>query len=136
MMVLFFFLSLRTSLFIVLLPFQRRIAGLHQNTSIGSTDITDVWEPLEEGLLPYETVDSFLLSSSCKCYSLIIYGYIWFSVLLQFGDYSSCFNDYNYFFKEGVGYFIHWVSELGLDSFSILGQICQPLPLPSQIFNF
>lgn len=33
---------------------QRRIAGLHQNTAIGSTDITDMWEPLEEGLLPYE----------------------------------------------------------------------------------
>ena len=31
---------------------QRRIVGLHQNTSIGSTDITDTWEPLEEGLLP------------------------------------------------------------------------------------
>ncbi|BBH05509.1 Alba DNA/RNA-binding protein [Prunus dulcis] len=30
--------------------FQRRIVGLHQNTSIGSTDITDVYEPLEEGL--------------------------------------------------------------------------------------
>ncbi|KAK9985159.1 hypothetical protein SO802_034684 [Lithocarpus litseifolius] len=34
---------------------KRRIAGLHQNTAIGSTDITDVWEPLEEGLLPLET---------------------------------------------------------------------------------
>lgn len=34
------------------LVFQRRIVGLHQNTSIGSTDITDTWEPLEEGLLP------------------------------------------------------------------------------------
>ncbi|KAK9950006.1 hypothetical protein M0R45_005513 [Rubus argutus] len=34
---------------------KRRIVGLHQNTSIGSTDITDVWEPLEEGLLPLET---------------------------------------------------------------------------------
>ncbi len=32
---------------------QRRIANLHQNTAIGSTDITDLWEPLEEGLLPY-----------------------------------------------------------------------------------
>jgi hypothetical protein len=31
---------------------QRRIASLHQNTAIGSTDITDLWEPLEEGLLP------------------------------------------------------------------------------------
>ncbi|XP_008809441.1 ribonuclease P protein subunit p25-like protein isoform X2 [Phoenix dactylifera] len=34
---------------------KRRVVGLHQNTSIGSTDITDTWEPLEEGLLPLET---------------------------------------------------------------------------------
>ncbi|XP_047266838.1 glycine-rich cell wall structural protein 2-like isoform X3 [Capsicum annuum] len=34
---------------------QRKIAGLHQITSIGSTDITDTWEPVEEGLLPLET---------------------------------------------------------------------------------
>ncbi|KAK9001544.1 hypothetical protein V6N11_083326 [Hibiscus sabdariffa] len=34
---------------------KRRIAGLHQNTLIGSIDITDTWEPLEEGLLPLET---------------------------------------------------------------------------------
>lgn len=34
---------------------KRRIIGLHQVTSIGSTDITDMWEPLEEGLLPLET---------------------------------------------------------------------------------
>ncbi|XP_060193123.1 glycine-rich cell wall structural protein-like isoform X2 [Lycium barbarum] len=34
---------------------QRKIVGLHQITSIGSTDITDTWEPLEEGLLPLET---------------------------------------------------------------------------------
>ncbi|XP_010912012.1 uncharacterized protein [Elaeis guineensis] len=34
---------------------KRRIVGLHQNTSIESTDITDTWEPLEEGLLPLET---------------------------------------------------------------------------------
>ncbi|KAJ4716986.1 ribonuclease P protein subunit p25-like protein [Melia azedarach] len=33
---------------------KRRIAGLHQNTSTGSIDITDLWEPLEEGLLPYQ----------------------------------------------------------------------------------
>ncbi|KAK8566158.1 hypothetical protein V6N13_021229 [Hibiscus sabdariffa] len=33
---------------------KRRIADLHQITSIGSTDITDIWEPLEEGLLPLE----------------------------------------------------------------------------------
>ena len=29
---------------------KRRIAGLHQITVIGSTDITDVYEPIEEGL--------------------------------------------------------------------------------------
>ncbi|XP_044474798.1 ribonuclease P protein subunit p25-like protein [Mangifera indica] len=34
---------------------KRRIVGLHQNTAIGSTDVTDMWEPLEEGLLPLET---------------------------------------------------------------------------------
>ncbi|GLT85963.1 hypothetical protein SLE2022_041280 [Rubroshorea leprosula] len=34
---------------------KRRIFGLHQNTSTGSIDITDTWEPLEEGLLPLET---------------------------------------------------------------------------------
>ncbi|VVA95442.1 unnamed protein product [Arabis nemorensis] len=34
---------------------KRRIPDLHQNTSIGSTDITDTWEPIEEGLLPLET---------------------------------------------------------------------------------
>nr|KJB58053.1 hypothetical protein B456_009G192000 [Gossypium raimondii] len=34
---------------------KKRIVGLHQITSIGSTDITDMWEPLEEGLLPLET---------------------------------------------------------------------------------
>ncbi|XP_062225649.1 uncharacterized protein LOC133924219 [Phragmites australis] len=34
---------------------KRRIAGLHQNTSIESLDITDTWEPLEEGLVTLET---------------------------------------------------------------------------------
>ncbi|XP_057991481.1 uncharacterized protein LOC131168762 isoform X1 [Hevea brasiliensis] len=34
---------------------KRRVVVLHQITSIGSVDITDTWEPLEEGLLPLET---------------------------------------------------------------------------------
>ncbi|XP_030447147.1 uncharacterized protein LOC115670086 isoform X2 [Syzygium oleosum] len=34
---------------------KRRIVGLHQVTSIGSIDITDTWEPLEEGLVTLET---------------------------------------------------------------------------------
>uniref|UniRef100_A0A453HM49 DNA/RNA-binding protein Alba-like domain-containing protein n=1 Tax=Aegilops tauschii subsp. strangulata TaxID=200361 RepID=A0A453HM49_AEGTS len=34
---------------------KRRVAGLHQNTSIESVGITDTWEPLEEGLVPLET---------------------------------------------------------------------------------
>lgn len=34
---------------------KRRILGLHQDTEIGSVDITDTWEPLEEGLNRLET---------------------------------------------------------------------------------
>ncbi|KAG8082000.1 hypothetical protein GUJ93_ZPchr0014g47421 [Zizania palustris] len=34
---------------------KRRIVGLHQNSSIESIDITDTWEPLEEGLNILET---------------------------------------------------------------------------------
>ncbi|GER30457.1 alba DNA/RNA-binding protein [Striga asiatica] len=34
---------------------KRRIVGLHQITVIQSTDITDTWEPLEEGLQTLET---------------------------------------------------------------------------------
>jgi DNA-binding protein Alba len=34
---------------------KRRIPGLHQITQIDSTDITDVWEPLEQGLDPVVT---------------------------------------------------------------------------------
>ncbi|KAJ3671422.1 hypothetical protein LUZ60_007501 [Juncus effusus] len=35
---------------------KRRVVGLHQITKTESIDITDVWEPLEEGLLPLETI--------------------------------------------------------------------------------
>lgn len=34
---------------------KRRIMGLHQNCEIGSVDLTDTWEPLEEGLSRVET---------------------------------------------------------------------------------
>ncbi|KAL0928126.1 hypothetical protein M5K25_002366 [Dendrobium thyrsiflorum] len=34
---------------------KKRIPGLHQDTSISSSSITDVWEPIEEGLVPLET---------------------------------------------------------------------------------
>ncbi|KAK1308492.1 hypothetical protein QJS10_CPA09g01956 [Acorus calamus] len=33
---------------------KKRIPGLHQDTTISSTSITDVWEPIEEGLVPLE----------------------------------------------------------------------------------
>ncbi|KAF8402062.1 hypothetical protein HHK36_013014 [Tetracentron sinense] len=33
---------------------KNRIPGLHQETTISSTSITDVWEPIEEGLVPLE----------------------------------------------------------------------------------
>ncbi|MCI27437.1 ribonuclease P protein subunit p25 [Trifolium medium] len=31
---------------------KKRIAPLHQDTAISSVSITDVWEPIEEGLVP------------------------------------------------------------------------------------
>jgi hypothetical protein len=34
---------------------KRRVAGLHQVSEIGSVDVTDVWEPKEEGLDRKET---------------------------------------------------------------------------------
>ncbi|CAN6486269.1 unnamed protein product [Victoria cruziana] len=33
---------------------KKRTPGLHQDTVISSTSITDVWEPIEEGLVPLE----------------------------------------------------------------------------------
>ncbi|KAK9010563.1 hypothetical protein V6N11_043445 [Hibiscus sabdariffa] len=57
---------------------KRRIAGLHQNTSIGSTDITDMWEPLEEGLLPLETtrhVSTIAITLSTKELEVSSIGY-------------------------------------------------------------
>ncbi|KAL5990433.1 hypothetical protein ACLOJK_011333 [Asimina triloba] len=39
---------------------QKRIPGLHQDTSISSTSITDVWEPIEEGLVPLTYVSCSL----------------------------------------------------------------------------
>ncbi|KAK8945153.1 hypothetical protein KSP39_PZI008029 [Platanthera zijinensis] len=37
-----------------IIKLQKRIHGLHQDTSISSVSITDVWEPIEEGLVPLE----------------------------------------------------------------------------------
>ncbi|KAM6543636.1 hypothetical protein CsatB_008083 [Cannabis sativa] len=57
---------------------KRRVVGLHQNTSIGSTDITDTWEPLEEGLLPLETtrhVSMILITLSKKELNSTLIGY-------------------------------------------------------------
>ncbi|XP_062030214.1 uncharacterized protein LOC133746066 isoform X1 [Rosa rugosa] len=45
---------------------KRRIVGLHQYTTIGSTDITDTWEPLEEGLLPYKDASKTSFKSSTR----------------------------------------------------------------------
>ncbi|KAH0969684.1 hypothetical protein GBA52_028476 [Prunus armeniaca] len=62
------------------------------NTSIGSTDITDVYEPLEEGLDGYETIYSSMFLS-CK-------------------EYSACFNDHYYFVEDGASYILYRVSHL------------------------
>ncbi|KAK8936390.1 hypothetical protein KSP39_PZI012997 [Platanthera zijinensis] len=39
-----------------IIKLQKRIHGLHQDTSISSVSITDVWEPIEEGLVPFVLV--------------------------------------------------------------------------------
>jgi len=57
---------------------KRRIAGLHQTTSIDSTDITDVWEPIEEGLDRVETtrhVSSITITLSTDTLDIKASGY-------------------------------------------------------------
>uniref|UniRef100_A0A804UAA7 Uncharacterized protein n=1 Tax=Zea mays TaxID=4577 RepID=A0A804UAA7_MAIZE len=70
---------------------KRRIVGLHQNTTTGSTDITDMWEPLEEGLLPLETtrhVSMITITLSKKELDTSYIGYAYCTVL------SAAFNDF------------------------------------------
>ncbi|KAK9943817.1 hypothetical protein M0R45_009413 [Rubus argutus] len=45
---------------------KRRVAGLHQNTYIGSTNITDMWEPLEEALETTRHVSVITITLSNK----------------------------------------------------------------------
>jgi len=57
---------------------KRRVGGLHQNTQIDSTDITDVWLPLEEGLHRLETtrhVSSIQITLSTKPLDITQPGY-------------------------------------------------------------
>ncbi|AQK44256.1 hypothetical protein ZEAMMB73_Zm00001d025685 [Zea mays] len=66
----------------------KRIVGLHQNTTTGSTGITDMWEPLEEGLLP-----------------------------LRQQDMSLCLYDHYNSFKEGAGHIIYQITACNLSRF-------------------
>ncbi|KAM0827691.1 hypothetical protein ACQ4PT_068033 [Festuca glaucescens] len=82
---------------------KKRIPGLYQDTNISSVSITDVWEPIEEGLVPL----SFL-------FFLPSYHHIQFRctedsnlfqclLVLQIGDDSICFNDFNNFVSSRAG---------------------------------
>ncbi|XP_057516094.1 glycine-rich cell wall structural protein 2-like [Amaranthus tricolor] len=74
---------------------KRRIVGLHQITSIGSTGITDTWEPIEEGLLPIETtrhVSMVTITLSKKEMNTSAVGY---QPPLP-TDQVKAFNDYDY----------------------------------------
>jgi DNA-binding protein Alba len=51
---------------------KRRIPNLHQITEISSTDITDVYEPLEEGLDTYVRPLSALLCSLALALALAL----------------------------------------------------------------
>ncbi|XP_021756578.1 myosin heavy chain IB-like [Chenopodium quinoa] len=79
---------------------KRRIVGLHQITSIGSTGITDTWEPLEEGLNIIETTRhvsmiTITLSKNEKDTSAIGY-----QPPLP-ADQVKASNDYDYYEGEG-----------------------------------
>ncbi|KAI5081986.1 hypothetical protein GOP47_0001729 [Adiantum capillus-veneris] len=57
---------------------KKRIRGLHQNISLGSSDVKDVWEPLEEGLNTLEMVRHVSMISitlSTKQLDVSSYGY-------------------------------------------------------------
>jgi len=57
---------------------KRRVPSLHQITVIDSTDITDVWEPIEEGLETLETtrhVSSIQITLSTKQLDPTVSGY-------------------------------------------------------------
>lgn len=46
---------------------KRNITGLHQDTAISSVRITDVWEPLEEGLCNVEQTRNVSMISITLC---------------------------------------------------------------------
>lgn len=77
--------------FFYIFQIQKRIPGLHQDTSISSVSITDVWEPIEEGLVPL----SLLFFKSFSSYYIFFWSvFLVFGVfILQFGDDTSCFYD-------------------------------------------
>lgn len=84
---------------------QRRVAGLHQNTSIESVGITDTWEPLEEGLVPYgfTYIPFFRKRRKIYCHTN--------ALLPQARDNSSCINDYPNIVQESIGYIISRVRQ-------------------------
>uniref|UniRef100_M8BAW3 DNA/RNA-binding protein Alba-like domain-containing protein n=1 Tax=Aegilops tauschii TaxID=37682 RepID=M8BAW3_AEGTA len=79
---------------------KRRVAGLHQNTSIESVGITDTWEPLEEGLVPYGCTYILFFRKRRKIYCHTN------ALLPQARDNSSCINDYPNIVQGTIGYVI------------------------------
>uniref|UniRef100_A0A8R7Q8E1 DNA/RNA-binding protein Alba-like domain-containing protein n=1 Tax=Triticum urartu TaxID=4572 RepID=A0A8R7Q8E1_TRIUA len=71
---------------------KKRIPGLHQDTTISSVSITDVWEPIEEGLVPLSIAKLYCLLIPWITLFVSVFIYV---ILLQIGDDSSCFNDLN-----------------------------------------
>ncbi|URE29268.1 Alba [Musa troglodytarum] len=70
---------------------KKRNPGLYQDTTISSVSITDVWEPIEEGLVPGWIVPKLLILS------------------LQFGDNTSCFNDFNLIVNQRAQQELPWI---------------------------
>jgi hypothetical protein len=71
---------------------KRRIPGLHQITQIDSTDITDVWEPLEQGLdrvITTRHVSSIQIILSTKQLDINHVGYVLVLLYWSF-SHSEC----------------------------------------------
>lgn len=89
---------------------QNRIPGLHQDTTIGSVSITDVWEPIEEGLVPLVyfylppvyIIIKFENLAKNLCQLLLT---------LQVRDDTACFNDCNFTVNQTTQPEFPWVTD-------------------------
>lgn len=83
--------------FVYIFFLQKRNRWLYQDTAISSVSITDVWEPIEEGLVPLSL--TIFADHILSEYFAITLMYVRILKILKFyiqsGDDTACFNDFN-----------------------------------------